>query len=250
MPTVDISVGNVSQEVLKGRLDQAADWMRSIWQQAVSGTVLPGMTAPVYNNDYAESLRKDKSVVLEQHGDQIIVKVETNYPHWKEVEEPKTQDWKAVLLDPQRAKTQNIRRIEPRTSKKGEVLDPGGFSRVIPLGSPQKRGVYDAVRTGDSLGTSWTNFDADAAPSSISDPTGTATKVDPTTSLPRPPNTANTRSMSNITFRTVSTPRFDHNGRPLGSKPNSWMQKRPANPVVDSVFDYCSPHVKAFLTFS
>lgn len=252
---MDVTVsGEVNRKELNKRILEAADWMRGIWQQAVTGIVLPGMTAPVFNKDYADALEPNQALKIEHHGDMITARVVCSYPYWRRLEQPQEQDWKAVLLDPARDQSGKLHVIPAKTNKKGKVVDPGGYSRVIPIGSPKAkegpRGIYSPVSIGEPLGETWTNFDANAEPSSISDPSGTATTVDPTVSLPQPKSAESPRRLSSITFRTVSTPRFDHNGRPLGSKPNSWIRKTKENPIVRSVQDYCEPHIKEYLRFS
>lgn len=41
---------------LEGEVEAAADWVRMVWVSAVSGNVLPGMTGPVNDPEYARSL--------------------------------------------------------------------------------------------------------------------------------------------------------------------------------------------------
>jgi hypothetical protein len=251
---MDIEVaGSADRKELNKKILEAADWMRGIWQQAVTGTILPGMTSPVFNQDYADSLERNQALHVEQHGEVLTARVVCSYPYWRQLEQPKEEDWKAILLDPARDNSGKLHTIPQKVNKKGKVTDPGGFSRVVPLGGYKSkevaRGIYSQVSVGEPLGEAWTNFDADAEPSSLSDPSRTATEVNPTISLPQPTSAENPRRMSSLTFRTVSTPRFDQNGRPLGSKPNSWMRKTPENPITRAVQDYCEPHIREYLRF-
>jgi hypothetical protein len=131
-------------------------------------------------------------------------------------------DWKAMFLDPAYDRNGRLHQIPQKITKKGVITDPGGMWKVAVIADTREaKGDYDPVELSEPFEHA-TNFLADAEPEGIVDPMGLATTViiPGSTYKPVKPRTV---PFTHLTFRTVSTPRFNDKGRPIGSKPDSWI---------------------------
>lgn len=131
-------------------------------------------------------------------------------------------DWKAMFLDPAYDRNGRLHQIPQKITKKGVITDPGGTWKVAVIAEDRPaKGEYDPVELSGPLEYA-SNFMADAEPENIVDPMGLATIIRPPGSTYKPRQSLKV-PFTHLTFRTVSTPRFNDKGRPLGSKPDSWI---------------------------
>jgi hypothetical protein len=131
-------------------------------------------------------------------------------------------DWKAMFLDPAYDRNGKLHQIPQKITKKGVITDPGGYWKVVPIHQSRPfRGEFDIVELGIDPEYA-SSFMAGAEAENIVDPTGTATQMTIPGSTWRPRQQA-FEPFTHLTFRTVSTPRFDHKGRAIGSKEESWI---------------------------
>lgn len=131
-------------------------------------------------------------------------------------------DWKAMFLDPAYDSNGRLHQIPQKITKKGVITDPGGMWKVAAIADRREaKGEYDPVELSEPVEYA-SNFMADAEPEAIADPMGLATTIVIPGSTYKPVQPL-TVPFTHLTFRTVSTPRFNDKGRAIGSKPDSWM---------------------------
>lgn len=235
----------------------------------MSGTVLPGMSGPVNDPDYARSLGMPSAlrmigefegmVSADYH---LVEMVERGYASF---------DMKPMLLGGRRARiTKDGRRYNIIPFRFGTPQAGGGSRAHFPGEMTMPRSVYNIVR----LGAEYPQEDTEGMRTKIADFVNQQAAI---RSMNLPMDGSYTwkaglyagmrgygsgRQRQYFTFRTVSTPVVSYrrtqlaNGKIVstkrsvrGSDPNSWIHPgRAENPVMQAVVDDTRPRVDAFLT--
>lgn len=256
----------------------AAEFVRSTWMSAVSGTVLPGMRGPVHDEAYLRSLGMPSALKRSDHYEYSVT---ADYERVAIVELGFASfDMKPMLLGGQRVRrAKDGRRYNiipfrfgtpqsggaPRAHFGGEQTMPRWVHEIVRLGDPFPSSDLTGQRTkihelwseqGELVG----GVNAEALIRSLQGPmAGPYTWVAGLYSGMRRVGAPGQRQY--FTFRTVSEPevRWRRIMRPdgkvtsvqvrqRGSDPNSWIHPgRGANPVMRAVVDYTSPTVRSFL---
>lgn len=251
-----------------------AEYVRSVWMSAVSGTVLPGMRGPVDDPTYLRSLGMPSAV---RRGGQYEYVVTADYERVVVVEQGfPAFDMKPMLLGGAKARRSKDGRRYNIIPFRFGTPQPGGGSRAhFPGDQTMPGSIYDIV----SLGEDYPSGDTE----------GMRTKLDQLLNTYGEPGGVNAQALIRglsgpmdapytwksglyagmrqvgsptqrryYTFRTVSDPdvvwrRVQRpDGRIVssrvvrkGSDPNSWIHPgRAANPVMQAVVDYSRPTVE------
>lgn len=236
-----------SELTAEEKLREAANWVRAVWREAVSGRMLPGMTRPVNDPNYVKALSDAGAVTIRNEGHDIVAEINLNYPRWEEVEMGRPEkDFRQMLLQSAKA-----RPLKPKNGK-----PQPGVMIIVPFQHREAetpRGTYDQVRmngyVGDIGEQSNYNMRADGLvdPSATGDTIRSAGNKFAATPQAPTPSSPGLQTVRSLTFRTVSTFRFV-NGRYEGTKPGTWVQKAvPPNPVLKSVVEFVTPQVEQYL---
>ncbi|UOF90784.1 hypothetical protein LSG31_00430 [Fodinisporobacter ferrooxydans] len=242
---------SVAKSVLDQGVKNATQYVRDVWVAAVQGTRLPGMTYTVFDDSYAKSLRTGESMKFPAPLYGVVTtdydgadRIETGYGPY---------DMKTGLLNGPKSRplksgngrynTVPFRHYTPTDSNSGSSVISIKMrmpDNVFAQAKNLKRSVFDSngkMKWGESLdwnakpAYSWTGYQHQ---SNIYDGmyrVGAA------------------RHSQYLTFRRVSTPRIKilPNGREVrvGSAEDSWIHPGvKANPLIESVFNYCMPEVE------
>ncbi len=238
------------------------------------------MDGQPYNNPvYAKALARKPRVRIERIGNRLICNWELSYPVQLIEQGQRARDLKQGLLAGPAA-----RPVKLRFSKvDGHVLNPWDEAArytKVPFRHKTRdmnRRIYDELRDTDMLGEEFDHFDRqykfrgevdperlvmNGSPSASPNPweRGSSQAEDPYGYLWRtgkyasiqPVEMGETASGNPIrqylTFRTVSTPRFDSKGRYIGSDPHSWVSPhRDPRPVYAAVEAHLASTIQQIL---
>ncbi len=234
-------------------MTDAGTFIRDTWVQAVSGNKLEGMTKVVNDDAYAKSI---KVLRESMSGDSLSIIVGPfNYERAQDIEQGlPAYDMKPFLLNgPKSRPTKdgkgryNIVPFRHDVPRSGD----GGFS-AIGLRMQMPKDIYKQAKQLVKSVPNATTGKIDWGQSLHIEEMGSINKM----SLYQ--HKANQyegmyrvgyeKHSQYLTFRTVSTPRTDKNGKRKGSAPNSWIHPAtPANPIVRAVYNYCMPRIETNL---
>jgi hypothetical protein len=211
------------------------------WQAAVSGAQLPGMTGGVSDDAYAAALGSPQSLQYPYNGDPFQGRiVMANRRLGERYEEGSGRyDMKPGLLGGPKSKIgKHGQRYNTVPFTHGA---PGGRGRGA-VGPPMPPAIYALARGlshGESLKLPPRLTQLGIKTSSA----GYRWKVSPFQGITK---TGTSGKPTYMSFRRVSEPWFDEDGKRHGSAPNSWIHPGiKANPIVRSVINSVSPQIKA-----
>jgi len=276
---VDFLLAAADERQLRRAVRDCAEYVRGVWESAVSGTFIPGMRKPVNDDEYRRSLGLPTTiariaefayaVTADYHA---VERIELGYasfdmkPGLLRGKSARTgKDGAKYATVPFRFGTPNLsgpNKGESRPHFPGEQTMPADVYERVKDGTPYPR-TGEGARTKVPLTVSEYGLggvNAEALMRDVAEPMSTpytwkSGLYDAMTRRGAPGH------RQYYTFRRVSEPRttggttIRPDGRivtkPLrtkGSDPNSWIHPGQApNPVVDAVTQYCRPTVEPYL---
>lgn len=256
MEDIEPDWGMLSEAVVN-----AAEYVRQVWEAAVSGTVLPGMKGPIHDEKYAQALATGASLQFPAFLHAIVLPA--NYEDGaRGVEEGYSAfDMKRGLLNGPKSKpvldakgnpTQYRYNTVPFRHYTPQVSSPISIQMKMPnevynQAKKLKRSVINpetgSVVWGESL--DWNKTQITRPSPDLSKWDDYTHKTDIHHNMYRVGYEHQTQY---LTFRRVSTPRTvmtKHGAKRVGSDPNSWIHPGiTGNPVIQSVYNYCMPTVE------
>lgn len=278
-PNLDRIPDRFETKFVDGQVRNAAEWTRSVWVAAVSGAmVLPGMTGPVDNEEYAKSLSRSNAI---RKGGKFEYVITADYEEAEKIEKGfGSYDMKPALLHGPHA----------RVGKDGARWNVVPFRFGTPITKGPNKGesrphfpgeqtmppeVYKEVKGGDRFPESDWGQRSKIPLLFTEEELGGVNREAIVRDQPAPmiaPYTWQTGLYSGMkrygaqghsqyyTFRAVSEPRQimarwrGAGGVMLtkvvrkGSDPSSWIHPgQPANPVTQAVRDYVQPFIEKML---
>lgn len=244
--------------ILQQGIVEAAAFVRDTWVSAVQGTVLPGMSRPVYDDEYARSLSTGESmrfpaflygVVMPVNYEDGADRIENGFGAF---------DMKKGLLNGPKSRPLKNGEGRYNTVPFRHYTPRQNGATSISIRARMLNEVYRSVR---KLNRSTMNPDGtinwgqalkwDAPPA-----TSWAGYTHKSSIYEGMYRVGAEKQTQYLTFRRVSTPRTHTftRGREkgqtiqLGSVPNSWMHPGVSpNPVIEAVYNACMPEVEKLL---
>lgn len=245
-------------KALQQGLVDAATFVRNTWIQAVSGRTLPGMSRTVNDDKYAKALNTGQSINLPKMFHAVVMPYNYTEGADKIEEGTPAYDMKENLLNGPKSRplkdgtgrynTVPFRHYTPKNNGGGASsaaakmqMPKSIFNQAKNLERSTPNPLTGKVNWGQQL--------QDDSLGGINRTSQYQHKVSPYQGMYR---VGNARNSQYLTFRRVSTPRTKTITRGprkgetirLGSAPNSWIHPSiPANPVTESVYNYCMPKI-------
>lgn len=235
-------------KLLNEGIVNATEYIRNVWEESVSGKMLPGMVRAVHEPEYAKSLSTGKAlhfpelfhgVVIPVGAQDIVDRVEEGYSSFDMKKGLLNGPKSRPLKDGQgRYNTVPFRHYTPGSNSSISVrmqmpVDIHKQAKQLNRSRPGQWG--DSLQTNAPPSTSWNGYTHRANNFQGMYRVGTQ------------------QHTQYLTFRRVSTSRTKTITRGprkgqtihLGSAPNSWIHPGlSANPVIEAVYNYCMPEVE------
>lgn len=248
-------------DMLSQGVVNAAEYVRQVWESAVSGTVLPGMRAPIHDDKYAKALTTGASlqfpeflhaIVLPANYEDGAAKVEQGESPYDMKERLLNGPKSKPILDrngnptPYRYNTIPFRHYTPQASGPISVkmkMPNEVYKQAKKLTRTTQDPSSGAMVWGQSL--DWNKTIITRPSPDLTKWNDYTHKSDINQNMYRVGYEHQTQY---LTFRRVSTPRTvmtKYGPKRVGSDPSSWIHPGMAgNPVIQSVYNYCMPEVE------
>ncbi len=229
---------------LQEGLKNAAEFVRNVWIGAVSGSVLPGMTRAVNDDDYKRALSDAQSMRFASPF-QVVIMPTSHLDAVKRIEDGYSQfDMKPGLLNGPKSRQTKDGKGRYNVVPFRHMTPPSNGQSAMSIKMQMPANIYKmakkltisktATRLDGTLTTKW-------GESLRSPPSFNGSDFGNYEGMYRVGDAHHTRY---LTFRRVSTWR-NVDGVQKGSPPSSWIHPGLApNPVMQAVYDFCMPEIE------